>query len=252
MQLKCFIIILCCFGATFLHAQDNEKLFENATESYNTGNYQAAIDEYQKIIKSGSESSALYYNLANAYYKMSKVPESIYYYEKALLLNPENADARNNLIFAQQMTIDAITPMPQTWFKRISDSITSLFTLKTWAIFPIVGVFVFIIFFLLYYFLSETFFKRLFFVGMLFTMVLTVGSYFIADFHKSNIENQHFAILFDKNVRVFAEPNAYSAESFSLHEGTKVEVTETLNEWVKIRLADGKIGWIKASALKLL
>ena len=60
------------------------------------------------------------------------------------------------------------------------------------------------------------------------------------------------AILFDKTVRVFSEANAYSSEVVQLHEGTKVEITEKKNDWVKIRLANGKTGWTKVSSLKVL
>jgi len=33
---------------------------------------------------------------------------------------------------------------------------------------------------------------------------------------------------------------------FVIHEGLKVRLEDTLDDWVKIRLADGKIGWILA------
>lgn len=71
-------------------SQNNDVLFSKATENYNSGKFQEAVENYMSILKSGFESSALYYNLANAHYKLNHVPESIYYYEKALKLNPEN------------------------------------------------------------------------------------------------------------------------------------------------------------------
>ncbi|WP_155284681.1 tetratricopeptide repeat protein [Capnocytophaga felis] len=250
--MKKYIFLAILSNPLLLFSQNNDALFSQATESYNSGNFQKAVESYMSILDSGFESSALYYNLANAHYKLNHVPESIYYYEKALKLNPENEDAKNNLVFANQMTVDAITPLPKTWFKNLSDSIVSLFSLSTWAIFPIIGVFVFVISFLLYYFLEKTIFKRLFFTTMLLGLICSIGTYFIADFHRKNIENEKYAILFEKTVRVFSEPNAFSAEAFLLHEGTKVEIIESLNDWVKIKLADGKIGWAKESTLKFL
>lgn len=247
-----YISVLLFSFLGFSKSQHNEKLFSKATESYNSGNFQEAVDTYMSILNSGFESSSLYYNLANAHYKLNHVAECVYYYEKALMLNPENEDAKNNLVFANQMTIDAITPLPKTWLKRVSDGITKLFLPDTWAVFSILGIFGFVISFLLYYFLEKTIFKRIFFTAMLVSVIFSIGTYFIADFHQNNIEMEKFAILFDKNVRVFSEPNAYSSEVFSLHEGTKVEITENLNDWVKIKLADGKTGWVKQSVLKTL
>jgi SH3-like domain-containing protein len=37
-----------------------------------------------------------------------------------------------------------------------------------------------------------------------------------------------------------------------LHEGTKVFVLETLNNWKKIQLTDGTEGWIDSNAIKEL
>ncbi|MDO4229492.1 MAG: SH3 domain-containing protein [Capnocytophaga sp.] len=248
--LTIFFAFITCYG--FPQSQENETLFAKATENYNTGDFQAAVNNYMAILNAGFESSALYYNLANAHYKLNHVPESIYYYEKALILNPDNEDAKNNLVFANQMTIDAITPLPKTWFKNLSNSITQLFSLNIWSIFSISGVLGFVICFLLYYFSEKTIAKRIFFVGMLGALIIGVGTYFIADFHRKNIEGEKFAIFFDKTIRVFSEPNTYSSEIFSLHEGTKAEIIEQLNDWVKIKLADGKTGWVKESTLRIL
>ena len=87
---------------------------------------------------------------------------------------------------------------------------------------------------------------------MLFTVIFTAGTYFIANTHKNRVENEKFAILFDKTVRLFAEPNTYSTEVASLHEGTKVEIIEQQNDWLKVKLANGKIGWTKESVLKII
>jgi uncharacterized protein YgiM (DUF1202 family) len=67
------------------------------------------------------------------------------------------------------------------------------------------------------------------------------------DFIKTNP-----AIIFAQETTVKEEPNNRSNTLFELHEGTKVMVEEKLNDWNRVRLADGKNGWIPASDLKLL
>lgn len=248
--LQIFILLISFFG--YSQSKNNEQRFSEAIQMYNSGDFQGAVNNYQTILKSGWESSSLYYNLANSHYKLNNIPESIYYYEKALLLNPENEDAKNNLVFANQMTIDAITPLPKTWLKQISDNITRLFSPKTWIFFPILGIFGFVASFLLYYFAEKTILKRIFFSITLVCLIFSIGTYFIADFHQKNIQTEKFAILFDKTIRVFSEPNKHSAEIFTLHEGTKVEIIENLDNWFKIKLADGKTGWVKQEVLKIL
>ena len=64
---------------------------------YNQGKYAEAIDKYKAILETKNHSAALYFNLANAHYKLNNIAPSIYYYEKALQLAPNDPDIKNNL-----------------------------------------------------------------------------------------------------------------------------------------------------------
>ena len=249
--MKYLITLICLVIATIGWGQDQDN-FDKATTLYQKGDYTQAAAVYSSILKSGKESSALYYNLGNTYYKLNNVPESIYYYEKALQLDPENADAKNNLIFANQMKVDAITPLPKTWVRQLSDGIVGLFSAHTWAVLSIIGVFAFVLSFLLYYFVERTALKRTFFSLMLVFLFFAIGSYTLAYFCHKQVSQTQYAILFDKTVRVFSDANAYSSEVMQLHEGTKVEIIEDAKDWVKIRLVNGKTGWTKVSSLRKL
>ncbi len=249
--MKYLITLICLAIATIGWGQDQDN-FDKATTLYQKGDYTQAAAVYSLILKSGKESSALYYNLGNTYYKLNNVPESIYYYEKALQLDPENTDAKNNLIFANQMKVDAITPLPKTWVRQLSDGIVGLFSAHTWAVLSIIGVFAFVLSFLLYYFVERTALKRTFFSLMLVFLFFAVGSYTLAHFCHKQVSQTQYAILFDKTVRVFSDANAYSSEVMQLHEGTKVEIIEDAKDWVKIRLVNGKTGWTKVSSLRKL
>ena len=249
--MKYLITLICLAIATIGWGQDQDN-FDKATTLYQKGDYTQAAAVYSSILKSGKESSALYYNLGNTYYKLNNVPESIYYYEKALQLDPENADAKNNLIFANQMKVDAITPLPKTWVRQLSDGIVGLFSAHTWAVLSIIGVFAFVLSFLFYYFVERTALKRTFFSLMLVFLFFAVGSYTLAHFCHKQVSQTQYAILFDKTVRVFSDANAYSSEVMQLHEGTKVEIIEDAKDWVKIRLVNGKTGWTKVSCLRKL
>ena len=249
--MKYLITLIYLAIATIGWGQDQDN-FDKATTLYQKGDYTQAAAVYSSILKSGKESSALYYNLGNTYYKLNNVPESIYYYEKALQLDPENADVKNNLIFANQMKVDAITPLPKTWVRQLSDGIVGLFSAHTWAVLSIIGVFAFVLSFLLYYFVERTALKRTFFSLMLAFLFFAIGSYTLAHFCHKQVSQTQYAILFDKTVRVFSDANAYSSEVMQLHEGTKVEIIEDAKDWVKIRLVNGKTGWTKVSSLRKL
>ena len=230
----------------------NSKLFEKANQLYNEGKFAEAIDNYETILESGQHSAALYFNLGNANYKLNNIAPSIYYYEKALLLDPNDKEIQNNLAFARNMTIDAIQTVPEVGFSRIFKNVIKLVNYDTWAKIAIGGIVLFILLFLSYHFSYTTSKKRIAFIISIISLFIGLASVFMAFQNYALENNDRPAIVFAKESRVKAEPNLRSEESFRLHEGTKVQVLDTVNSWKKIKLSDGTIGWIPSQDLKLL
>jgi tetratricopeptide (TPR) repeat protein len=230
----------------------NNTLFEQGNELYNEGDYNEAIIKYKSVLESGEHSAELYFNLGNAYYKLNNIAPSIYYYEKALQLAPKDKDILNNIAFARNMTIDAINTVPDVGLSKLIKNTTNMFSFDTWAKVSVSFIFLFVILFLSYYFSYTTLKKRLAFIGSIASIVLACTSLSFA-YHKFNlVQNDKPAIVFVKESQIKSEPNLRSNEAFKLHEGTKVQILDTLNNWKKIKLADGKIGWIVSSDIKAL
>ena len=249
--MKYLFYILVMLFSTINFAQ-NTALFEKGNTLYNQGKYNEAIDAYKTILDSKNHSAELYYNLGNAYYKLNKVAPSIYYYEKALQLDPNDNDIKNNLAFARNMTIDAIDTIPEAGLSKLIKNMTNYMTFDGWAKVSVVLVFCFVILILTYYFAYSTLSKRMAFIASMVSVVLIVITLIFA-FHKFNLDkNDKPAIVFVQESKVKAEPNLRSEESFTLHEGTKVQILDTVKSWKKIKLADGKTGWISKNDIKAL
>jgi len=247
-QILYIISFLFSFG---LYAQ-NQALFDQANNLYNAGKYAEAIDNYKAILETEMHSADLYYNLANAHYKLNNIAPSIYYYEKALLLNPNDDDIKNNLAFAKNMTIDAIDNIPDAGFSKLLNNTTHKLSFDGWAKMAIAFVFIFVLLFLIYYFAYSTLNKRLAFIGSITALILVFVTLAFT-FHNYNLDKKdNPAIIFVQESKVKSNPNSRSEESFRLHEGTKVQVIETYNDWKKIKLSDGKMGWVIAEEIKLL
>src|SRR5690606_7518806 len=193
-----------------------------------------------------------YFNLGNANYKLNHIAPSIYYYEKALQLNPNDKEIKNNIGFARNMTIDAIDVIPEVGFSKFVNTISKSFTFERWAMISIALVVLFVILFLTYYFANASIKKRLAFIGSMTSIVLACCALSFAFHNYHALLKDQPAIVFAQESQVKSEPNLRSSESFKLHEGTKVQVLDTVNNWKKIKLADGKIGWIPQSDIKLL
>ena len=246
------IVFILIYGLGFLGLSQNNKHFDAANTLYNEGKYTDAIDKYESILKSGEHSAELYFNLANAHYKLNNIAPSVYYYEKALLLNPNDPDIENNLAYAQNMTIDAIDEAPQVGFARIINNVVKTFDADVWSKIAIASVLVFVLLFLMYHFSYATSRKRIAFVISILSLFFACFSVVMA-FQKESLDSKdNPAIVFAQESRVKAEANKTSEEVFRLHEGTKVQVLESYKDWRKIQLSDNSTGWIPSADIKII
>lgn len=249
--MKPFIYILTFLITTIGFAQ-NEALFEEGNSFYNDANYEEAIKKYEAILDNGKHSAEVYFNLGNAHYKLNHIAPSIYYYEKALQLSPNDKEIKNNIAFARNMTIDAVDALPEVGFSKFVNSLSKSLTFERWGFVSIGLVVLFVFLFLTYYFTYSPSKKRISFITSMASLMLACIALVFA-FHNFELkEKDQPAIVFAKESQVKSEPNLRSNEAFKLHEGTKVQVLDTVNNWKKIRLADGKTGWMPESDLKLL
>ena len=224
-----------------------QSAFEQGNDLYRKGNYAEAIKQYESILKEGQESAELYFNMGNAYYKLNKTAPAIYNLEKALLLKPNDGDIKANLAFAQKMTVDDAKPVIQSGFAGLMGGSQSY---DTWAWIAVIMAFVFFSLFLGYYMALTSFRKRLYFIGMAVAVVVIVITLPIALILKSIDAAERPAIIFANQVAVKSEPLTTASAAFTLHEGTKVNVIDTLENWKKIELSGNQKGWVEAGAIK--
>lgn len=224
--------------------------FEKGNNLYKDGKYELAAEAYESVLKTNKESAELYFNLGNCYYKLQKTAPAIYNYEKALVLDPDNAAALNNIKFAQKRTIDEIKVIPKVGFAKLLRDFTAIYSFDVWAYISVGLSVLFLFFFIGYYFSQTVMTKRIFFIGMFFILIAVLISVAAAFFEKSHFDNERIAIVFAEAAEVKSEPQNGSNSIFTLHEGTKVYVEESLEGWKKIELTDGTEGWIESSAIK--
>ena len=164
--MKIFLVI---FSILLSSNQKVDEIFIQSNNYYTNGNYEAALDGYLEIINSGFESSELYFNLGNTFYKLNNIPESNFYFEKALAISPNDFDVITNLSFAQNLRIDKIENLPVTQIQNFKISILDLLSEKGWAYSFVISVWFLCISFLLYFFLKNSKSKRIFFTCLLYT-----------------------------------------------------------------------------------
>ena len=246
------ILFLVLIIANTISAQNANDLFSSANDLYKNEKFEKAIERYKEIESQGLISSELYYNLGNSYYKLNKVGPSIYYFEKALKINPLSEDVKNNLVFAKRLSLDKIEELPKTVFQKFNINYLQQLSYNQWAIVAIVFSVLGSLLFLLFYFADTPFIKRFYFVTSSLSFILLITALIITFNQYSISKNNTEAIVFVEKVEVRNAPTFNSEEVFTLHEGTKVLVLDAVDDWRKIEIADEKQGWIIADEIKVL
>lgn len=230
----------------------NPETLTEANKLYHNGKYEEAVVAYESILKEGFHSVAVYYNLANSHYKLNHVAPSIYFYEKALLLDPNDPDVLNNIQFAQAMTVDEIKPIPQVGFSKFVQNFTGLMHYNSWAWLTVMLSTLSLVAFLIYYFSYESSTKRVAFISIFFVFVFLIVSVAASLYERDRVNKQQPAIIFSVEVPLKEEPKEDSEEIVLLHEGSKVNIKERFNDWAKVELLNGTEGWITTSSIKSL
>lgn len=246
------LLYITCLLFSFYGNSQNNALFDQGKQQYRAEKFQEAITTWTKIIDAGDESASLYFNLANAYYKQNSIGPSIYYYEKALQLSPNDNEVLNNLAFAKNATVDAIEPLPKTFFAKWDESLSNWLTYEGWAILAVCMAFLFALLFLGYYFLGHSAKKRLLFVGSILSLIVLITAVTMAFRTFDKVTNNRPAIVFAEETEIKTDPKMNSDTAFLLHEGTKVQIIAEEGDWKRVSVADGKDGWIPSADLKEL
>ena len=224
----------------------------DADSAYARGQYQQAIKDYSELLKKGV-SAELYYNLGNAYYRTEDITHAVLSYERALLLSPGDRDIRFNLQMARSKTIDKITPESEMFFVTWYRSLVNLMSVDAWAFAALTALALAIALALVYLFANRIWLRKLGFFGAIGLLLLFVLANILAYSQKQELVSRSSAIITSSAVGVKSTPADDGTELFILHEGTKVEITDgAMKQWKRVRVADGKDGWVKAKDMEVI
>lgn len=242
------LLIPLCVSAAAAPAQ----LMEDGNKAFQEKKYNQAALNYLSVIREGYESSALYFNLGNAYFKMDSLPQAILYYEKARQLNPGDEDILFNLRIVNAKIVDKIDVLPELFYVRYWNQIRSYFSRDQWAIAGITGMVIFFVLAGIYLLNRRPVIRKFAFWTGVVAFVFVVFSVVFSWQSHSNLEREKEAVVFEDAVMVKSSPDKGSMDIFVVHAGTKVKVEDQVGDWLKIVIANGSVGWVESVTLRMI
>ncbi len=250
--MKKLLFIIFLFGTLAVQADENQLLIDDANKKYNEASYREAADLYEKVLLNGFESSKLYYNLGNAYFKLKDMASAILYYEKANKISPGNEDILFNLKIANNNIVDKIEIVPELFYVRWWNTVTHIFTVDQWGIISLIFIILGLGMALIFLLSGVVWMKKYsFWLGIVFLFV-TISSYSLANERFNSFKKEHEAIVFTPTITVKSSPSDKSIDLFVIHSGTKVQITDHVGDWYEIKIANGSVGWMLAENIKMI
>lgn len=249
-KIVCLVTSICLSLAIFAQAQAKE-FFEKGNTAYQQNNYHEAIEHYKKAIQESKEpNAAVHFNLGNAFFKTQQLGLCILHYEKALKINPEYDKAQYNLDIANARIIDKVDVSPSAAFYSKWNAFLSSVGADSFAILALLvllisagGFYIFITG------KSVTARKTGFATCIALLVLFTLSTYLSYAALEVGLGGNE-AIVITKKVDVKTEPRDGSNTAFVLHEGAKVGLVSSMDNWKEISLENGNMGWIKLSEIQ--
>ena len=257
--MKQFVItILLVVLALPVLAGDNP-FIGRANQAYKQELYNEALKLYLQEAEKTGVSSALYCNIGDTYYRLKDNVHAVLFYERALLLDPSNSDARFNLEFVRgkmQLPDDA----GDSWFSNWVDQTVSHLSSNTWAIIAIITFLLFLAGLAAYLFMDNVLMRKIGFFGGALMIVATILAN-LAAFHVYNKATAgNGAIIMPEIVTLSKaprEPRDKDQEAFQLRQGTRVEIVDTISDgangkWLQVSTAGGHKAWLNAKDVEVI
>ncbi len=239
-----FIVIPALLVCMLTFAQS---AFDEANAAYAEGKYEEAAAGYEALLAEQPDAT-LYYNLGNARFKQGELGLAILNYERALRLKPNYKDAQYNLAFAQSKITDNI-PEQEFFLLEWTRAVRNQLRESTWLICSIVLFIIALTGLLLFLLGRELWLRKTAFhaawIALLFSLVTGLNAFSLHQ--RDTLRNE--AVIMQGIVNAKSSPDRSGTDLFSLHEGTKVTIKETLGEWCNIRIGNNE-GWIRLQSLE--
>lgn len=229
-------------GSSYSRAQSPASPFEAANQLYDAGNYTNAAAAYEKLVQSGQNSAAIYFNLGNAYFKAGQLGHAIAAYRRAGLISPRDPDIRANLQFARNQVQGPTLPIAR-WQRFLGE-----LTLNEWTILSCAGVWLCLLLLVLLQWrptLKPVLRNYIVAIGIAAGLTCAcLGAAFTTQ------RSARIAIVTARDAAAHNGPLDESPNAFIAHDGAELRLMDQKDEWLQVSTGN-RIGWLRRDKVVL-
>ena len=241
---------------------------EDATKAYQAGDYAKAVECYQQLEKEHGTSSALLFNMGQAYTRAGKLGQAMLCYRRALVQNPSNREAHANIKYIESRVQDAnlaelknkkvsVVPEDLSFFMSVKQYITQRHSSNTWAFWSGLTFVLFCVCVALYIFVDTVLVRKIGFFGGGTMLVLSILFLTFAFMGARSMKSHDEGVITEYKAELRTDPSTSAKPTATpLTQGTVLQILDTeadkdgRPEWYKVRLNSQFIGWIRNDAFE--
>ena len=235
-MLKYVYLLLLPFTAT---ASDLATQVKAANSAFDLGDYTEALVGYQEIVDAGHINGHIYYNMGVIFHRLQRTGEAMAAFLAARHYLPRDPNVSFNLQFIQDQIKDNLTSIMPHKFYDVIGMVTDYLTRKEIAITALILGGLSLLLFAFYLFYQQVIF--LFKLGILMLVLAVLAIVFL---QTKSFVAEHWGAIITESTQVYSGPGTDNTTLFILHEGAPFIVEKETNNYLRIRLSDGKKGWV--------
>jgi len=242
-RLWLILLLLCAWSVA--RADDVSAAFDQANKLYEEGRFTESADAYEKMLRHGMTSPAMYFNLGNALFKAGQVGRAVLNYRLAERLAPRDPDIRANLKFARN-SVGAGATLTPSWWQRW----TSRLSLDEWTLLTSGAVWLWLVLLALRRWrpgLKQSLSGYVAAAGVasaLLAVCLGLESY-----NRFAVKSVIVAV---GEAAVRYGPWNESQNNFTARDGAELTLLDSKGEWLQVSDRANRIGWLRREQVLVL
>ena len=241
-----FITFYLLLGAA--SAQDSKSLFQTANTYYQNKQYDEAEKMYLLLLKKDKNNANAHFNLGNTYFHLQQYAEAILNYEKAKKLQPDNKTIQHNIELTNNKLFSKIEFSKEFFVTKQIKNTVQAKSSKSWSMYMLFALWFGIILMCIYFFTTNKYAYRIGFIACLSSFLFAYFTYTAYN----NEHQQNFAIVTKENATIKSAPVNDITSNDTIQSGIKVEIIDNDKNWRKVKLPNGKTGWIEITQIDLI
>ncbi len=247
---KLWLAVILCLLYIPISSAQNASSFDAGAAAFAKGDYKNAIQSYEAILTEGMEGKNVYYNLGNSYYKDNQLGKAILNYERALLLDPGDQEAKTNLSIAKYKVKGEIDPVPPFFLRSWWNSTRNALGSTIWGVISLLFFWGAMLCLSLWQIGKNKDQKKKGFLAGISLLLLTIIPFSLAWSAYQYQKDTNEGILINTTASLKSGAAENSEQIRIIYEGTRLELMDQINVWYKVRLENGEIGWLEEKSFE--